>query len=247
MKIFARDIIILHICTKNHNKWCKVLEIQSKTNKIFYHYGPFFALLLPPPYWSQKSKFWRKKMKKKMPGDIILLWIHVYHKWKSYDIWFVKCKVRQTKFFVILGHSFPFSPLTTWKIKILTLKKYLERLSFYTFAPQMAVIWCTVPEKCSATDIISCHSGPFFSLLPRMDPENQNFKNEKTSEDIIILQMCTIDDSHMMYGSWDMECNRQNFLSFWTVFWPFTHLTTWKIKILKVWKTAWRYYHFTQV
>ena len=59
-----------------------------------------------------------------------------------------------------------------------------------------------VPEIWSATDIIFCHSGPFFALLPPMDPENQNFeKNEKIPGDIIILQMCTIDDSHMMYGS----------------------------------------------
>ena len=35
-----------------------------------------------------------------------------------------------------------------------------------------------------------------------MDPENQNFeKMEKTPEDIIILQTCNINDSHMMYGS----------------------------------------------
>ena len=74
----------------------------------------------------------------------------------------------------------PFSPLTTWKIKILTLKK--------------------------------------------------------TPGDIIILHICTINDNHMMYGSWDMECNRQNFLSFWTIFCPFTPLWTQKIKILKKWK-----------
>ena len=29
--------------------------------------------------------------------------------------------------------------------------------------------------------------------------------------DIIILHLCTSNDSHMMYGSWDMECDRQNF------------------------------------
>ena len=40
----------------------------------------------------------------------------------------------------------------------------------------------------------------------------------------------------MMYGSWDMKCDRQDFLSFWTFFCPFTQLTTQKIKILKNWK-----------
>ena len=52
-----------------------------------------------------------------------------------------------------------------------------------------------------ARQTIFCHSGPFFALLPPYDPENQDFlKMKKAPEDIIILQMCTINDSHMMYG-----------------------------------------------
>ena len=39
-------------------------------------------------------------------------------------------------------------------------------------------------------------------------------------------------------GSWDMERNGQNFLSFWTTLYPFTPLNTWKIKILKTWKKS---------
>ena len=95
------------------------------------------------------------------------------------------------KFLTFWAIFCPFSPLTTWKIKILTLKK--------------------------------------------------------TPGDIIILHICTINDNHMMYGSWDMECNRQNFLSCVTIFCPFIFLTTRKINILKIWKNAWRYYHFTHV
>ena len=42
----------------------------------------------------------------------------------------------------------------------------------------------------------------FLLFYPSMDPENQNFeKMKKTPEDIIILQMCTINGSHMMHGS----------------------------------------------
>ena len=40
------------------------------------------------------------------------------------------------------------------------------------------------------------------------------------------LHMCTINDNYMMYGSWYMERDGQNCLSFWTVFCPFTALTT---------------------
>ena len=42
----------------------------------------------------------------------------------------------------------------------------------------------------------------FLPYYPPMDPENQNFeKMKKNPEGIIILQICTINDSHMMYGS----------------------------------------------
>ena len=59
----------------------------------------------------------------------------------------------------------------------------------------------------------------FLPFYPPKDPENQNFeKIKKACEDIFILQMCTINDSHMMHCSWDMEYNRQNFLSFRIVF-----------------------------
>ena len=41
---------------------------------------------------------------------------------------------------------------------------------------------------------------------------------------------------YMMYGFWDTEWDRQNLLSFWATFCPFTTLTTWETKILKKWK-----------
>ena len=115
-----------------------------------------------------------------MPGDIILLYIHVYHKWRSYDIWFLKYKVQQTEIFDILGHFLPFQPL--------------DQL------------------------------------------ENQNVNIAKNTWGYYHLHICTINYNHMMYGSWDKEHDRHNFLSFWTVFCPFTPLWTQKIKILKKWK-----------
>ena len=65
-----KNVITLHMRTKNHNhmmygSW----------------FGHFFALLPPPTptlNWSPKSNFWEKK-EKKMPGDITLLYIHVYY------------------------------------------------------------------------------------------------------------------------------------------------------------------------
>ena len=57
-------------------------------------------------------------------------------------------------------------------------------------------------------------------------------KMKKTLEDIK-LKLCTTNDDHMIYGSWDVESNIHNFLLFWAIFCPFTPLTTRKIKILK--------------
>ena len=47
--------------------------------------------------------------------------------------------------------------------------------------------------------VILDHFLPFY---PPINLENKNFvKMKKVPQDIILLQMCTINDSHMMYGS----------------------------------------------
>ena len=46
--------------------------------------------------------------------------------------------------------------------------------------------------------------------------------------------MCTINEDHVIYGSWNIKCDRQKVLSFWAIFCPFSPLTTRKIKILKL-------------
>ena len=72
--------------------------------------------------------------------------------------------------------------------------------------------------------------------------KNQNFeKLKKPPGDIIILRMCTINDNHMIFGSWDIKCDRQIFLSFWTIFCSKNQ------NFEKMKKVSWRYYHFTYV
>ena len=79
-----------------------------------------------------------------------------------------------------------------------------------------------VPEIWSVADKSFCHYGPFFAFFPPMDPENQNFeKMKKKLEDVIILQMFTINHSHMIYGFSDIESNRQNFFVILDHFLPF--------------------------
>ena len=64
-----------------------------------------------------------------------------------------------------------------------------------------------------------------FLLFHSPNPENKNFEKIKiTPGDVIILHMCTINNNHKMCGSCDMEGNKHNSLSFWTIFYPFTLL-----------------------
>ena len=91
-----------------------------------------------------------------------------------------------------------------------------------------------VSEMKDATDRNFRHFGPFFALSASWQPGKSKFEHWKeTPGDIIILHICTTNYNHTIYGSWDMKHDRHNFLSFWTVFCPFTPLWTQKIKIFK--------------
>ena len=79
--------------------------------------------------------------------------------------------------------------------------------------------------------------GYFLLLYPTNSPKKQNFeKMKKTPGYVIILHMGTKIYDQMMYGYWDMVCDKCNYFSFWANFCPFTPLTARKIKILKKWK-----------
>ena len=59
----------------------------------------------------------------------------------------------------------PFTNLKTWKIKIFKKWKNCLEISFNTFATEMTIIWCMVPEIWSVTEffvIFDC----FFALSP---------------------------------------------------------------------------------
>ena len=76
----------------------------------------------------------------------------------------------------------PFTPVTTWKMKISKKRKrYLEISSFYTCAPKIMIICYNVPEIWCVTDVIVIFQfGLFFVLLPLQQPKNWKFhKNEK--------------------------------------------------------------------
>ena len=146
------------------------------TDRLFCHFGPYFAFLLP---WRlRKSKFWKNTWRS-------YHFTHVYLKLQSYDVWFLSYGVWRTDFFCHFGPFFVLLP-TTRKMKILKKwKKCMEISSFYTSLPWITIIWCMVPAIWSVTDRFFCHSWTFFAFLP---------------EDIIILRKATT--NHMLHCSW---------------------------------------------
>ena len=64
--------------------------------------------------------------------------------------------------------------------------------------------------------------GHFLYFDPPNNPKNQNFeKIKKGPGDITILLKCTINDNHLIYCSWNFNCNRQIFLVIFCYFLPF--------------------------
>ena len=144
--------------------WCMLPEIWSVTDRFFIIFSHF--LHLPPPKFLKSEKnSWR-----------YYLFLHMYHKWRLYDVWFQKYKVQWTECFVILGHFSPFYPTTTHKIKIF--KKSLE--IFDACVTKIRIILCMVPNIWSVINRFFCHFGPLFAFLNSQQPRKSKFrKHEK--------------------------------------------------------------------
>ena len=133
--------------------WCMVTEIWSAADRIFCHFGLFSALL---PSKNPGKIFFEKKNNNNNTRRYHFT--HVYHKWKSYDAWFLRYGVQQTIFFF---HFLPFYPTNNLKNK--NFENFLE-ISFDMSGPQMTTTWYMAPVIWSMTDIILCHFGLFLSF-----------------------------------------------------------------------------------
>ena len=173
---------------------------------ILSHFVPFYPTNNP-----KNKKFLKKEKTLKMQ---YYYFTHVFDKWQ--------------KFLSSLTLFYPFSPLTTWKIKIFKKwkKQHLEKLPFYTCVPYMKIIWCMVPEIWSAIDRIFCHFRPFFALLTQITTlKKAILKKWRKCLDIChVTQMYqkSWSNDHILNYSWDTRHDRCNFyFSFWDIFCPF--------------------------
>ena len=103
-----KKVIILYMCTRNHDHMMYGSRDMGARDIIFCHFGSFLAL--SPHYWPRKLKF-QKNVKN--------IWryypfTHMYNKWR-----FLRYKVRPTEFLPFWAIFCPFTPLKTRKIKII--------------------------------------------------------------------------------------------------------------------------------
>ena len=146
-------------------------------------------------------------------GDIIIL--HVYKEQQSYEVWWWET------FFALVPHYWP------QKLKLFNGDIILLNMCTINKDHMVHGYW----DKKAQQIVFFVILGHFLPFDPPNNPENQNFvKMKKLLGDIIILHLCTTNDNHMMYGSWDMERDRI-FCNFGAFFFPFSPLTIQKIKI----------------
>ena len=174
--------------------WCTVPVIRSDTDKTFRHFGPFFCPFTTPPH--SPSPLMIPKIKilknmKKTPGDIILLYIHVSHKWRSYDKWFMKYKVRKTENFIILGHFFVLSAPDNPENQNFKIEKNTWRYYHFTYLHnkwQSYDVWFLRygTQQTELFVILDC----FLPFHLHMDPEKQNFERMKKHLQMLSFHKC---------------------------------------------------------
>ena len=171
--------------------WTMLPELWSVADIMFCHFGSFFALI--PYYLPRKSNF-GKNVKKP--------WTHypftyVYNNWRSYDVWFLTYKARQS--FCHFGSSFAlwtseqFKKSKFWKNQYNTWRYYHFTLVYHKW--QSYGVWFLR---------YGAQQTEFFVILDNFLPfyrtynwKNKNFEKTKTIlGDIIILHMCNMNKNH---------------------------------------------------
>ena len=136
-----------------------------------------------------------------------------------------------------------FAPLSPSKLKIQNFGKNEKTTWIYYHFANVYHKWNHIMygswETEHMMDRICCYFDHYWPFYLSNNPKYQSFEEmSKALGDIIVLHMCTINHNHMMYSSWNIECDGQNILSFWIVICPFTHQEPKKLKFEKMKKNT---------
>ena len=145
--------------------WCMLPEIWSVTYNFLLFWTIFCTF---SPLTTRKIKILKKW--KKNNGRYYHI-THVYLKWQSYDVWFLRYEAWQIEFF-IMNHFLPFYPPNNPKNQ--NFEKMIRMPGY------IMIICYAVCEIWRVTDVIVVfHFGLFFALLPPKRTKNQKFKKGK--------------------------------------------------------------------
>ena len=100
-----------HVHQKSQSYYVRFLRCGVRQTKKKFHFGPFFVLLLPP------LMILNIKILKKM--EILPFYTYICTISEDHmicDSWNIRCD--RQKFLILWAIFCPFSPLTTWKIKV---------------------------------------------------------------------------------------------------------------------------------
>ena len=140
----------------------------------------------------------------------------MWQKSQSYDVPFLRHGVRQTEFFKILGHFLPFyrppppphptndSKKSNFWTKMIKMSRDLILLYIHYAINGHHMIHGSWNVRCDWQKFLSFWV-IFYSFSPLTTRKIKILKLKKAPGDIIILYICTINNNHTMYDSWDME------------------------------------------
>ena len=187
-------------------------------------YGSFFGLLpLPLLLKTKKKKKQNFEMKKLLQASSFHTHLHMctknhnHMRYSSWDTDWDRIFCHFGPYFTLLPHYWP------QKLKFgNSVKKHCRH---YPFTPvhhewRSCDVWFLRYK--GTTDRFWWFWATFCSFTLLTIRKTKILKKFKKRHGDIILHLRTKNDNRMMYGSWDMECNRHNFLSFWTIFCPIT-------------------------
>ena len=107
--------------------WCMVLRCGAQQTEFFVILNHFLSFY-PTNNQLNFLKKWKRPWR-------YYHFTHVHNKWKSNDLWFLRCGLQWTEIFVIWEHPWHFYPPKNWKIKHLKkLKKNARRYYHFTHA-----------------------------------------------------------------------------------------------------------------
>ena len=143
--------------------WTLKSQKNKNFEKIFkkcWRFRPFFALLLH--YWHQKLKFGKNVRN----TCRYYFFTHMHHKSRSYDVWFLRYKVKKANSFVIMRYFLLFDPANNRKnqnfekIKKTLWKYYHFTLVYHKWQPYN--VWLL---RYQIRQSIFCHFVLLFPLV----------------------------------------------------------------------------------